>query len=116
MLYESKRKRKHHDDDDNNNNNTSFQMSKIIRLKIFSVRKTAAEYQKTTVWVNREELFSKMGHPRPLFVYFRLFKQTLQFSATTKCEKCPVHGAEIQTHALQNMSILPKPLDRGSCL
>ena len=30
-----------------------------------------------------------MGHPRPLVVYFRLFKQTYQFFQQQKCEKCP---------------------------
>ena len=30
-----------------------------------------------------------MDHPWPLYHYFRLFKHTLQFFATYKCEKSP---------------------------
>ena len=30
-----------------------------------------------------------MGHPRPLFVYFCLFKQTLQFFQQVNVKKCP---------------------------
>ena len=33
--------------------------------------------------------FKKMGQPRPLFVYFRLFKQTLQFLQQINVKKCP---------------------------
>ena len=32
--------------------------------------------------------FFKMGHPRPLFVCFRLFKQTLQFIQQISVKKC----------------------------
>ena len=32
-----------------------------------------------------------MGHPRPLFVYFHLFKQTLQFLQQTYVKKCYDH-------------------------
>ena len=31
----------------------------------------------------------KMGKPWPLFVYFRLFKQTLQFLLEINVKKCP---------------------------
>ena len=34
-------------------------------------------------------LFLKMGNPRPLFVYFRLFKQTLHFLQQIYVKKCP---------------------------
>ena len=30
-----------------------------------------------------------MGQPRPIFVYFRLFKQTLQFLQQINVKKCP---------------------------
>ena len=58
-----------------------------------------------------------MGNPRPLIVYFRLFKQSLQFLQTNKREKMSnqyIYSAGIWTHDLQNMSSLPKPLDQGS--
>ena len=44
------------------------------------------------------------------FIYFRLFKQTLQFLQQICVEKCyvhPVYGAGIRTHDLQNKSLLP---------
>ena len=31
----------------------------------------------------------KLCHPRPLFVYFRLFKQTIQFLQQINVKKCP---------------------------
>ena len=34
-------------------------------------------------------LISKNGPSRPLFVYFRLFKQTIQFSNSHNWKKCP---------------------------
>ena len=50
----------------------------------------------------------KMGHPRPLSVYFRLFKQALQFLQQINVKNVhPEYGAGIQTHNLQNMSLLP---------
>ena len=41
---------------------------------------------------------------------FSLFKQTIQFIKQINVKKCqihPVYGAGIQTHDLQNMSLLP---------
>ena len=52
-------------------------------------------------------LFLKMGHPRPLFVYFRLF-QTLQFLQQIYVKNVHrVYDAGIQTHNLQNASLMP---------
>ena len=49
-----------------------------------------------------------MGHPRPLFVYFRLFKQTLQFAQQIDVKNVhPVYTAEIQTQDNWNVSLLP---------
>ena len=43
-----------------------------------------------------------------LFVYFRLFKQTLQFLQDINVKNIhPVYGAGIRTHNLRNMSLLP---------
>ena len=52
-----------------------------------------------------------MGHPRPLFVYFRLFyKQTLNFLTKINVTNVhPVNGTGIRTHDLQNKSLLPYP-------
>ena len=36
-----------------------------------------------------KSFFKKMGHLRPLFIYLHLFKQTLHFFTTNKCEKYP---------------------------
>ena len=33
--------------------------------------------------------FKKMGQPQPLFIYFRLFKHTLQFLPQINVKKCP---------------------------
>ena len=56
-----------------------------------------------------------MGQPRDLVVYFRLFKQILQFLQQINVKNVhPVYSAGIQTHNLWNMSLLPKPLDQGS--
>ena len=43
----------------------------------------------------------KRATPASFFVYFRLFKQTLQFLQQIYVKKCfdhPVYGAGIQTH------------------
>ena len=46
-----------------------------------------------------------IGQPRLLFVYFRLFKQTLHFS-TNFCQKCRFK-IWCRDHILQKMSLLP---------
>ena len=53
--------------------------------------------------------WAKMGQPQPLFIYFRLLKQTLQIFQTNRYVKNvhPVYGAGIQTRDLWNMSFLP---------
>ena len=49
-----------------------------------------------------------MGFSQPLFVYFHLFKLTLQFLQKMYVKNVhPVYSAGIQTHNLQNMSFLP---------
>ena len=63
-------------------------------------------------------IFLKWGILGLFFVYFRLFKQTAQFLKQNNVKKCdvhPVYGAGIQTHNLQNMILLPLPLNQGSC-
>ena len=47
-----------------------------------------------------------MGHLRPLFVYFRLFKQK-KFQQICVKNSHPVYGAGIWTYDLQDMSLLP---------
>ena len=54
-----------------------------------------------------------MAIPDLFLIYFRLFKQTLQFLQQINVKKCP-SGAGIRIHDLWNMSLLPKPLDQGS--
>ena len=57
-----------------------------------------------------------MGHPGLFFIYFCLFKQALQFLQQIYEKNVhPVYGAGIQTHNLQDMSLLPSPLEQGSC-
>ena len=42
------------------------------------------------VWPSKFKFFKKqMGHPGLFFVYFRLFKQTLQFLQQICVKKCP---------------------------
>ena len=53
-------------------------------------------------------LFLKMGHSRPLFNYFLIFKQTLQFVLQIYVKNVhPVNGHGIQTHDLLNVILLP---------
>ena len=47
------------------------------------------------------QFFLKMGHPRPLFVYFHLFKETLQFLQQINVKNVhPIYSDGIQTHDL----------------
>ena len=49
-----------------------------------------------------------MGQPNLFYIYFRLFKPTLQILQQKVCEKFqPVYGARIQTRSLWNVSLLP---------
>ena len=49
-----------------------------------------------------------MSHPRPIFVYFRLFKHILQFYCKLMWKNVhPKYGTGIQTHYLWSMSLLP---------
>ena len=62
---------------------------------------------------------TKSGRPHKcyFFVYFRLFKQTLQFLQQKYVKKCydhPLYGDGIRTHDFWNMSLLLLPLDQGS--
>ena len=51
-----------------------------------------------------------MGHSRPLFDYFCLFKQTLQFLQQINVKKFPsTYGAGIRTHDLSNMRLETPP-------
>ena len=60
--------------------------------------------------------FKKMGHSRPLFHLFHL-KQKLQFLQQINVKNVhTVYSAGIQTHNLQDTSLLLKPLDHGSTL
>ena len=65
----------------------------------------------------RWSFFWKNGPSISLFlIYFRLFKQTLQFLQQIYVKNVhPVYCAGIWTHDLQEISLLPKPLDQGSC-
>ena len=56
-----------------------------------------------------------MDHPGHFFIYFCLFKPTLHISQQIYVKNVhPVYSAEFRTHDLQNMSLLPWPLDQGS--
>ena len=55
-------------------------------------------------------MFFKWATPGLFLVYFRLFKQTLQFLQQIYVKKCydhPVYGVGIRTHDLRNTSLLP---------
>ena len=56
-----------------------------------------------------------MGYPRPHFVYFCLFKQTLKFLKQIPMWKNvhPLYGAGIWTHNIWNMSLLPSTTRPG---
>ena len=59
-------------------------------------------------------LFLENGHPGPFFV-FGLFQANIINFTTNKCETVyPIYGAGIPTHNLQNVSLLPLPLDKSS--
>ena len=50
----------------------------------------------------------KMDQPRPLFVFFGLFKQTIDFLQQINVKNVhPVYGAGIRTHNLSIMSCHP---------
>ena len=50
----------------------------------------------------------KWANTRLVFIYFRLFKQTIEFLQQLNVKNGrPVYGAGIQTHDLWNMSLLP---------
>ena len=49
--------------------------------------------------------FFKVDHPRPIFVYFRLFEQTLIFLQQINVH--PVNDATIRTHNLRNITTRP---------
>ena len=52
-----------------------------------------------------------MGHPQPLFICFRLSKQTFKFLQQINVKNVMsiqyTYGVVIQTHNLSNMSRLP---------
>ena len=53
-------------------------------------------------------LLLKWANPGLFFIYFRLFKHTLQFLQQINVKNVHlVYGAGIQTHDLWNMSLLP---------
>ena len=53
-----------------------------------------------------------MAYLQPLFIYFRLLKQAPQSPQQIYVKNAhPVYDTEIRTHDLQNMSLLPYPLD-----
>ena len=55
-----------------------------------------------------QSFFKKWAILGLFFVYFRLFKQTLQFLQQINVKNVhPVYGAGIRTHDLWNMSLLP---------
>ena len=55
-----------------------------------------------------KHLLAKMAIPGLFLIYFRLFKQTLQFLQQINVKNVhQVCGAWIQTHDFQNMSRLP---------
>ena len=54
------------------------------------------------------EFVKKMGQPRPLFVYFCLFKHEIQSLQQINGKNVhPVYDAGIQNHDLSNMSRHP---------
>ena len=68
-------------------------------------------------WSEDEQLFKKCDIPGLFFVFFHLFKQTLQIVEQIYVKNVPpVYGVGIQTHNPQNMSLLPLPQDHGEQL
>ena len=60
--------------------------------------------------------FFKMVNPWPLFVYFHSISNK-HCNFYNKLMWCPsVYSTGIRTHDIQNMSLIPKPLDEGSTL
>ena len=61
-------------------------------------------------------IFQKISQPGLFFVYFHLFKQTLQFLQQIHVKNViAVYGAGIRTHNLQDFNLLPELLvDQGS--
>ena len=60
------------------------------------------------IFLFRKLYLSKRGHPRLFLIYFRLFKQTLQFLQQINVKNVhPVYGPGIWTHNLRNMSLPP---------
>ena len=59
-------------------------------------------------------VFLNMGQPRSIFRFFCLFKQTIQFLQQINVKNVnPVNGAWIRTYDLQNISLLPQPLENN---
>ena len=61
-----------------------YNWQSLLRLKFSVVTQSTVNSQQPA-----PSFFKKMGQPRPLFVYFRLFKQTLQFLKQINVKKCP---------------------------
>ena len=59
--------------------------------------------------------FLKWANPGLFFVYFRLFKQTIQFLQQINVKKCPSSIRRRDSNSQpSDMSLLPQPLDQGS--
>ena len=70
----------------------------VVVVIVFPRKKSTFNWNKTSSWSNwnitrltekRLNVFFKMGHPGLFFIYFRLFKHTLQFSQQINVNKCP---------------------------
>ena len=60
---------------------------------------------------------TKMGHPGLFLFIFRLFQTIFTILQQIYVKNVhPIYGAGIRTHDLQNMSLLPQPLDQSSRL
>ena len=70
--------------------------------------KEASAVSFTLFHTQQNSFLNEWAIPGLFFVYFRLFKQTLQFSQQINVKNVhPVYGAGIQTHNLRNISLLP---------
>ena len=69
------------------NKQKNLNFKKLAKFGHFYINLPA--FQEQTYIANVQCFFKKWANPGLFFVYFRLFKQTLQFFTTNKCEKCP---------------------------
>ena len=88
------------------NKQKNLNFKKLAKFGHFYINLPA--FQEQTYIANVQCFFKKWANPGLFFVYFRLFKQTLQFLQQINVKNVhPVYSAGIRTLNLQNMSLHP---------